>query len=461
MKYTKQQSELINFALNKTGIVLVPAGAGCGKTFIAQQIVNKLQPRDGLYTAFNKAIVEESKEKFYGTNMECKTLHSLAYKYVSPKKNGVRELSYNEIEEDLTYPEKASVIDAINLFFVSSSTDMYDFIENELQSEKLQIIATSYIDKMVTKEIPCSFGFMLKYFHLMLHEGAVCQYDIVILDEINDTTAVALEIFKLIKAPIKIGLGESNQAIYHFLNLKDGFKELTEATKLPLTNSFRCSTKIASDIQKFMRTWADHEFNFTGTDNPVANGNTLYVTRTNAAIILIIKQFISMNKGFTLLRKIKEIFAYPMAIVNAAGGKKVYAHKYKFLEKEYKNYKLKYWQKISFYTYLLETIKDQETESAISLLMNLQNSGTNIFQLYKDAENAEVDPSVTISTVFTAKGLEYENVHINDDMNSAVTKVINNGGVQSEEDLVVIRCYYVATSRCGVNLHNALHFMEK
>lgn len=452
--YTQEQQAVIDYACTESGILLVPAGAGCGKTFISTKIIKRLNPNKALYTAFNKAIVEESIEKFRGSNVQSKTLHALALSYVRPKK--IEELSYNCITENISYPDKAEVLEAINLFFVSNSTDMYEFFHHHFSDkELLRSIAINYVVKMIDQEIPCTFNFMLKYFHLLLHDGEVCSYDVVILDEINDTTAVALEIFKLIDAPIKIGLGESHQAIYHFLNLKDGFVELADAKTLPLTNSFRCSTSIANKIQDFMRTWVSHDFVFTGTDDPIANGKTLHVTMTNSAIIMIINDFLRLNKGFTLLRKVQEIFAYPMAIMNASAGKEVYHYKYKFLEKEYKKFVDKQYKKKSFLTYLMETIEDQETEAAVGLIMNLRSQNINLFDLYNRAKTAKKDPKNTIATVFTSKGLEFETVYINSDFNSRIEKVIEKGGIETEQDLVLFRCYYVACSRAGVNLYDA------
>ena len=212
---------------------------------------------------------------------------------------------------------------------------------------------------------------------------------------------------------------------------------------------------IAAKLQTFMRSWVNHEFTFTGTSEPVENNKILYVTMTNSAIIMIINDFIKLNKGFTLLRKISEIFAYPMAIMSAASGKEVYQYKYKFLEKEFIKYRKTAWQKMSFFTYLLETIEDQETEAAIGLIMTLKNQKINLFDLYNKAKNAKVDPKRTIATVFTSKGLEFEDVYINNDFNARINKVIEKGGIQSEEDLALFRCYYVACSRAGKNLHDA------
>lgn len=456
---TQEQDEIVYFLKNNDDMLLVPAGAGCGKSFISKVVVDELNPSTGLYTAFNKAIVVEGEERFKGTNVECKTIHALAYKYVRPGRN-IETLSYNCIVENISYSDKAIVLAAIDLFFVSDSTDMYDFIDEELgnDQDELKTLCCNYIEQMMEGKLPPSFNFLLKKFHLLLAaKSIVCKYDIVILDEINDTTAVALEIFKLIEAPKKLGLGETHQAIYKFLNLKDGFEELSSSKHLPLSHSFRCSESIAEGIQEFMQTYVTTEFKFHGTYDPVKNGKTLEVTNTNAAIIMKIQEYLSLNKKFTLLRKISEIFAYPMAITTASSGKQVYQRQYKFLEKEYKKFKKEEWKHKSFLSYLLAEVGDTETKSAANLLMALSKKNINLFTLYNDAKNIRPDPKFTIATVFTSKGLEYETVNVNDDMNNRISTILEDGGIDTEEDLVAFRCYYVACSRAGVNLNNAKH----
>lgn len=83
-RYTPEQADTKDHILENDGITLVQAGAGTGKTFMALEIVDDLNPKSGIYTAFNKAIVEEGVERFSNTAVECKTFHALAYKYAKP-----------------------------------------------------------------------------------------------------------------------------------------------------------------------------------------------------------------------------------------------------------------------------------------------------------------------------------------------------------------------------------------
>ncbi len=458
-KFTPEQGDILDCVPDLEGIVLVSAGAGTGKSFMAEQITRLLEPKRGLYTAFNKAIVTEGIDRFRGTNMECKTLHALAYKYVKPGK--IDDLTYTCITENVTYQRKAAIIKSIDMFFVSKSVDMYEFLEEYFKDEKgakqLVELSVKYIDKMINKELSPTFNFLLKYFHLMLVEGTVdCSYDLVILDEINDTTAVSLEIFKLIKAPKKLGLGETNQAIYQFLNLVDGFEELEGVPVMPLTQSFRCSELIASRIEKFMVSEANSDFQFIGTDNPVMNGKSLYCTMTNALIINDICDRLSSGKGFKLLRKPADIFACPLALMAVNGGKEPFQKKYKFLMDEYRYYQEQPADSGSFFQYLLEHVDDNEIQNAVKLLMSFKKRGINLFEIYKRTKAARVDESYTIATVFTSKGLEYETVTIADDLNTKIQLIRDQGGIQSDEDLVAYRCYYVACSRAGKNLNNAI-----
>ena len=414
--------------------------------------VATIKPKKVLYTAFNKSIVVESKSKF-PTNVECKTLHALALSYVRPKLP-IHEFYYKDIKEDLSYPDKKLVIDAMDEFFRSSSTNMYIYLEEYLKdTPNLIPITSAYIEGMIRNEINPTFNFLLKYFHLLLvEEGVNPSYDMVILDEVQDSTAVALEIFKELNTPIKLGLGDEFQSIYQFMNLVNGFKVLKSATVLPLTKSFRCSTEIAERIQEFGTRHLSKQFEFIGTDTPKEDGLTAYLTLTNAGIIERIHNLHLEGKSYTLTRAIKDIFACPLALVTAASGKEIYHRKYKFLETEFRNYALS--GSKSFYGYLKKHVKDDEIEGAIGLIMKFNKQNINIFDVLKDAKATKPNPAITVATAYSFKGREVSDVYIENDLNKAVLDIIHNGGPENEEDHTIMKVAYVACSRSRIRLHN-------
>lgn len=446
------------FWLARRNNKVFPTG-NCGKSFMARHVVSELVPQSGIYTAFNKAIVEEGRDKFRGTPIECKTFHALAYQYVKPQMP-IQPFTYKAITEKITYTEKRRLIDSLDEFFVSSSTCIYEYFENRFKdhprAQYMTDLATNYIQNMAEGKINPTFNFMLKNLHLMLVEKTVViNVDIIILDEINDVTAVALEIFKLINAPKKLGLGESNQAIYQFLNLVNGFEELKDiATTMKLTQSYRCSINIANRIQSKFRKELSEDFTFIGTDKPVTNGLTLYCTLTNALIVNIINTRLSQNKGFTLLRAPADIFAAPLAVLSASQGKRPYQKQYEFLVDLYDEFKTQSEYK-HYFKFLMAELDDEEINNAVKLLIKLNSEGTNLYTLFKAAKEAPVDKTFTISTVFTAKGLEFETVYIADDLNNNFSRACE-GQLDFEKTLTAKRCYYVACSRAGVDLRNSV-----
>ncbi len=463
IRYTPEQADAVDFLEHaqqneEDVILLVEAGAGTGKTFMAEQFIDLLKPKTGLYTAFNKAIVTEGAERFSKYSIDCKTFHALAYQYVKPKKS-IEALSYLSIKEPLNYSDKRYIITAIENFFVSASTDMYEYFEDVFaeheQSQMMISTAAKYVEMMAEGELNPTFNFLLKFLHLsLLEDDAVIDVDLVILDEINDVTAVSLEIFKHIKAPIKIGLGETNQAIYAFLNLVNGFEVLRDkATTMRFTQSYRCSKQIASRINKAMQTVLSPDFKFVGTDEPVQNGKELYCTLTNAKIVYKLYERLKANKGFKLLRKPNDIFAAPMAVITASQGKKPYQKQYAYLEDVFVDYTQQDKYK-NFYAYLQNELNDQEINNAVSLLIQLNKNNVNLFTLYNQVKEATVDENYVVSTVFTSKGLEFETVYIADDLNEHFLSAVR-GDLDPDEAITAIRCYYVACSRAGCDLRNS------
>ena len=446
-------------------IVGVNAVAGSGKTTTAQEVIRALQPTNGFYTAFNKAIIEDSKSKF-GDKVECKTLHALAYKYVRPKRP-LEELSYTTITEDhIDYEDKAVIIKTLDEFYRSAYINIYDFLEDSdlIDNEELEELVVKYAEAMLNNQIPQSFNYLLKCFHIMLVNNEInVDFDLFILDECQDTTAVALEIFKVIKSKKKIMLGDEFQNIYSFMNTVNGFEIIEDAITLSLTQSFRCSTEIADRVDFFGKKFLTKSFKFTGNSDIIDTDikTVSYISRTNAAIISRINSLHHTNTPYSLTRDLKEIFALPLALVNAASNKPVYDRRYRYLEKEYNEYRRSFTNVsnvTTFYSFLNEKIKDEQLQSSINLLMMFNKKGINIFDVLSKAKQVKPDNTTIVTTSHAFKGLETDEVYIEDCLNNTITLALKKGEHNyTKEDKENFNVYYVAITRAKKILNNAYY----
>lgn len=304
---------------------------------------------------------------------------------------------------------------------------------------------------MIDGEISPTFDFLLKYLHLCLHEGIITiSYDLVIVDECQDVIPVTLAIFQLIDAPKKLLIGDTDQNIYAYMNTVNAF-ELLDTHTLSLTKSFRCSPEIAARVERFGKFMMRKGFTYTGTETK-PDDTVAYISRTNASIIARMADLQDRHIAYSLTRKVDEIFAMPLALVSAASGREVYSKKYKYLEKEYKTYTLSGYK--SFYQYLNAHVEDQEMKNTIKLLASFREKGINIFEVREKAKKIKPNPNIWVVTAHSFKGRECSTVHIEDDLNTAISEIVMKGGPENSEDTQEINLAYVACTRAKNTLLN-------
>ena len=471
---TKEQQAIVDAVCtedNDSRIIAVNAVAGSGKTSTADAVIRAYNPSNGFYTAFNRAIVQDS-EKRFGKMLSCKTIHALAYKYCRPKKP-IEDLNYLTIKEPISYEDKAIVIETIDDFFRSSSTNLEEFAKLKVGNENLQNLALEYADKMLRGEINPTFNFLLKNLHLqLLDRETEIDFDLLILDECQDTTAVALEIFKLINAKKKLILGDRFQNIYSFMNTVNAFEELDDLRLLRLTKSFRCNPTIAATVEEYGRQYLEEEFSYEGNEEiPDKNESLAFITRTNSALIERMDLLMDTGHSFKLTRKPEEIFALPMALLTASNGKPVINKKFKFLEKEFKRYQDVNDSFTSFFDYLQVAVNDEAVNMACRVLNKFKDKKINLFDVYNKVKAMKPDPRIILTTSHAFKGLEADSVVIEEDLNQCVNKVIARLRMRKEDlpfgesifelkkyldksDKEDLNTYYVALSRARNKITN-------
>ena len=124
---TPEQQTILTHVTNATGLTLINACAGSGKTTMLVSIANAIPHTNGLVLAYNKAIATELKSKFPATT-HCSTTHSLAYSAtVKTYKLKLGDFTYRSITEKLNFENKLLVIDLIRAFCLSEFTLFSDF----------------------------------------------------------------------------------------------------------------------------------------------------------------------------------------------------------------------------------------------------------------------------------------------------------------------------------------------
>lgn len=460
---TDEQQLVVDTALsNPDKVIAVNSIAGSGKTATAEAVIRTYKPKKGFYTAFNRAVVEEAQRRF-GTFINAKTLHALAYMFVKPKK--VEEFTYSSITDKVNYYTKSEVIRVLDSFFRSSYLDIDDYLDTVSTLDNVKILVPKYADMMLQGKINPSFNFLLKCLHMMLaYKDLELEYDLFVFDEVQDVIPVTLEIFKLINAKTKIVFGDRFQNIYSFMDTVNAFEELDDVNEIKLTKSFRCIPDIADKVEQYGIKYLDEEFKYRGNDSLTKkDGSSVYLARYNATLIERIYDLIKRGISFRTSRGIDTIFELPLALLTANSGGKIYNKKYKFLETEYYNFLDQDYYK-RYFEYIYYVVDDGNINHMIDIIRNFYKRDINIYNIYNTAKKMiDYDADITLSTAHSFKGLEADTVFMEHDLDESLYSAIKDISIENSiPDLYkfgltkaqkeTLNLYYVALSRARYNI---------
>lgn len=468
-KPTPEQQSIIDYikSSDKEELVLVNAIAGAGKTHLLTEIVKQVPHSTGMYLAYNKSIATEASKKF-PSSINCITTHALAYRNtVKQNKLRIGTFNYRDIKEKIQYEQKAEIIDYIKQFCLSSYTCVEEFSKDYELSEFTEKLVKSYLEKMLEGKIECTHDFYLKLFHLQLanKELQFNTLDFLLLDESGDLNEVTLEIFKLMPARIKVAVGDNNQNIYTFNHTINAFDLLKDdGVMFNLTQSFRVSDKIASRVEHFCKSYIDDKIDFKGipyTDNSIKD--RAYITRTNAGLINQMIQLNSDNVPYTLIRSASEIFKIPLMVSYLTYQGKISVPQYKHLQSDvddwYDDPQLKETYKSPLLYLALIHKHDFPLSQAIKLVMSKGKSL--IISTHEEAKRHEkLKTNLYLTTSHSAKGLEWDEVVITEDMNKSIEPIMeafkeNPNYVIDDTEKEALNLYYVACSRAKKSLLDA------
>lgn len=466
---TTEQAAIVTFIKEamengKDEVVLVPAVAGAGKTYLLQQIVSSVPHTSGMYLSYNKSIANEAATKF-PKSIKCLTANALAYRN-TVKSLGLRvgAFTYRDVEERCTYEYKVEIIATLKEYCLSSFLCFDSFAKDRQVSGFVAKAVKKYLELMFSGKIECTHDFYMKTFHMYLAEGRMVfeKEDFLMIDESGDLNEVTLEIFKLFPAKIKIAVGDSSQNIYGFNHTINAFSLMRdEGTTFKLSKSFRVSEKIAGRIEAFCKKHIDKDMVFTGvplTDSTI--NSRAVITRTNSGLVSCIMDLLRDGTHFNLVRSPAEVFKVPLMLSYLKYQGNITDPAYKHIQDDVDE-----WYEMdpklrpkSLYGHLLSLYpEDVQLTAALRLVQRWGKQ--EVIRAYEETvANNKKPSSFILATAHVMKGLEVDEVIIHDSLNDAIKAVYEaypdkNYGYEALQEL---NLYYVACSRARKSLINAI-----
>lgn len=274
---TDQQQAIVDAAHQGHGKIVAEALAGTGKTSTLVEVARSFPRRPGLYLAFNKSVQLEAASRFPDW-MHVSTAHSLAYQAVGrryanrlPGKPGASRMSARAMSNLMKV--KAAQLDTGTLNPVVVTKMAQATVNNFMKTASSEIgpqhiparVLThhytgtaSSISDIANAILPVArqiwedlisptgkFRFVHDvYLKLWQLTNPRLPFDYILFDEAQDADPVISAIVDAQNVQ-RMWVGDRNQAIYGWRGAIDAMSKVEDATRLPLTQSFRFGPAIA------------------------------------------------------------------------------------------------------------------------------------------------------------------------------------------------------------------------
>jgi len=302
---TQEQLRIIQHPPEEKSHIVVQAFAGTGKTSIMLEYARKNPNIRILYIAYNNTLAKESAEKFKElTHVNVKTMHAFVL-----NEQSLSEVGEFGVEEMLTvFPllNPTSAIQLLKSFSIYCNSDTF-----QSNPEIDKIWGAMFTDKT----LPVSHDAYLKAYQLQ--QVVNLNYDVIIVDEVQDFTDCMLNILCNFENTTKIFIGDAHQKIYGFKNVNDPYKYIREydPKQLSYHHTLTKSFRFGYDLSKFVNRFLKYKMKSRGftryinenTQLEVFKGeykklspNTVIITRYNVTLFETMFTLASQNINFHL-----------------------------------------------------------------------------------------------------------------------------------------------------------------
>jgi hypothetical protein len=449
MDFTNEQTGVIN---SPCANVVVNAFAGTGKTSTLRGYATARPKLRILYLAFNKAMASEAAESF-PPNVECKTIHSLAYRTVGSRyEHKIANLRPTDITRYYT-DVNLSVADVLvktleNFMYSANATVSLENVPADLAlSDRQRIVSGAqhlWNDMVDThKLVPLPHDGYLKLFQLSKPQLSR-RYDVILLDEAQDTNPVTADIVFSQKCG-KVLVGDKHQAIYGFRGNVNVMDMLPYAELHYLTQSMRFGALVANAATTLLTYLKGENHTIVGRAQMARQPDQVdysqpfaIISRTNAGVFAQAVQMLGHHKMHFVGGLQSYLFGKLRDVYNMWVNKK---------EQVQDSFYREFADFHALAAYGRDS-GDKEVLSLVSVVTKYREQLPDLIgQVMQQAcENPE-DAHVLLMTAHRSKGLQFDQVVLDDDFHDLVDKkgkpnVTEHADFEQEVNLV-----YVAMTR--------------
>lgn len=240
-------------------VVMVQAYAGTGKTTTLFHYAQRWSDKRVLYLAYNKALADESKERFGALpNVDVTTIHALALReYERLSAGGGSSLNVGNV--NVKHVKKALGIPDEEAKRVLAEFELYCSTDSVSEPPPL-LWEHMFVELQRDSGLKVSHDAYLKAFQRM--SPTLEGYDVIMLDEVQDCTDCILDVVLRQKHATRLFVGDVYQKIYGFRHVNNPFRYIS-ATDTNRTHFFYLSVsfRFGFDLMRLTNVFLRKKYN--------------------------------------------------------------------------------------------------------------------------------------------------------------------------------------------------------
>lgn len=442
----------------------INAFAGTGKT-TTLRVMAESTSRRGLYLAFNRSVADYA-SRLFPKNVECRTIHSLAYRQVHSRyrsdekmigalnRNQVagllpfKELSFSNV--NLNEKQLASLTLATLKVFMHSSTKEikpahmpeWGVLSKLSQAERKSLATKVAHHANQLWQLMCD----PKDKTPLGHDGYLKQWalsqptldtDFVLLDEAQDSNPVMLDVLAKQTAQV-IYVGDRHQQIYQWRGAVNAMEQVETDQSTYLTQSFRFGETVAEVANRILTSLGESQLlrgNPTVPTRIGENTPNAIISRTNAMLVAMVLRELQKNGRPFVEGGTQDLLRLLEGVRTLQRGQKCDQPEF---------FGFKNWQEFVQFS---KSDEGQEWRMLVGLVEDYTVDHL-IGTLNRVVQNVR-ESSVVLSTTHKAKGREWDHVELTDDFKIKLPADPND---LKDYDREENRIAYVALTRAKLSL---------